>query len=114
MSGAAVTERTQREIGVWDSGSPGPTLLVTGGVHGGLDAIKAVMGGAHAVQMVSALLRRGPEHLRVVRREMASWLAEHGYDSLEQIQGRMNLLRCPDPEAYERADYTSILQEHEG
>ena len=40
------------------------SLAVTGGVHTALDAVKAVMAGAHAVQMVSALLRRGPEHLR--------------------------------------------------
>ena len=33
-----------------------------------LDVIKATMAGAHATQMVSALLRHGPDHLRTVRR----------------------------------------------
>ena len=37
----------------------------TGGVHP-LDVVKAVMAGAQRVQMVSALLRHGPEHLRTV------------------------------------------------
>ncbi len=33
------------------------SLAVTGGVHTALDVVKATMAGAHATQMVSALLR---------------------------------------------------------
>lgn len=87
-----------------------PSLAVSGGVHTALDAIKAVMAGASAVQMVSALLRRGPEHLAVVLREMAAWMNEHGYDSIAQMRGSMNLARSPDPAAFERANYIRILQ----
>jgi dihydroorotate dehydrogenase (fumarate) len=42
-------------------------LAVSGGVHTGLDAIKSVMAGASAVQVVSALLVNGPEHLATLR-----------------------------------------------
>ncbi|HJY82379.1 MAG TPA: dihydroorotate dehydrogenase-like protein, partial [Candidatus Binatia bacterium] len=83
---------------------------VTGGVHTSLDAIKAVMCGAQAVQMVSALLRHGPNRLREVREGIARWLEEHEYDSLTQMQGSMSLVRCPDPKAYERANYIETLQ----
>jgi len=92
------------------SGHLRASLAVTGGVHDGLDAIKAVMAGAHAVQMVSALLVRGPEYLATVRAEMARWLEEHEYDSLAQARGSMNLTGCPDPAAYERANYMTLLQ----
>ena len=68
------------------------------------------MAGAHAVQVVSALLRHGPEHLAVVRPELARWLEEHEDDSLAQAQGSMSLLRCPDPAAFERANYPRVLQ----
>ena len=44
------------------------SIGITGGVHTGLDVIKATMAGAHATQMVSALLRHGPRHLRTVAR----------------------------------------------
>src|SRR4051812_41907964 len=44
-------------------------LAVSGGVHCGLDAIKSVMAGASAVQVVSALLKSGPERLRAMRLE---------------------------------------------
>ena len=68
------------------------------------------MAGAHAVQMVSALLRHGPEHLARVRAELARWLEEHEYESLRQMQGSMSLGRGADPAAFERANYMRILQ----
>ena len=44
---------------IWDSVSSSrrPSLAVTGGVHTALDAVKAVMAGANAVQLGLALLR---------------------------------------------------------
>lgn len=86
------------------------SLAVTGGVHTALDAIKAVMAGAHAVQMVSALLLRGPRYLHTVRQQMEMWMEAHEYMSLRQMQGSMNLARCPDPAAFERGNYIRVLQ----
>ena len=91
-----------------------PALAASGGVHTGLDALKAVLAGAHAVQMVSALLRHGPERLTVVRESLARWLEEHEYESLAQAQGRLSMLRCPDPTAFERANYLRVLQSWRG
>ncbi len=85
-------------------------LGVTGGVHTAADAIKAVMAGADTIQMVSALLQHGPKHLKKVRTEMISWMEKHGYESIGQMRGSMNLKNSPDPSAYERANYVHILQ----
>jgi dihydroorotate dehydrogenase (fumarate) len=86
------------------------SLAATGGVHSAADAIKAVMAGADAVQIVSALLQRGPAYLKEVREGMARWMEEHGYESLAQMRGSMSLARCADPKAYERANYMRLLQ----
>jgi dihydroorotate dehydrogenase (fumarate) len=86
------------------------SLAATGGAHSPADAIKAVMAGADAVQMVSALLQRGPAYLKEVRDGMAHWLEEHAYESLAQMRGSMSLARCADPKAYERANYMRLLQ----
>lgn len=85
------------------------SLAVTGGVHNTLGAIKAIMAGAHAVQMVSALFRNGPQHLGTVRGEVAQWLNERGYDSLKQLRGSMNLENAPNADAYTKANYLQIL-----
>ena len=86
------------------------SLAVTGGVHDGRDALKAVMAGADAVQLVSALLRHGPGRLGAVLAEMIDWLEEHEYASLAQMKGSMSRASCPDPTVYERANYMLTLQ----
>jgi dihydroorotate dehydrogenase (fumarate) len=68
------------------------------------------MAGASAVQMVSALLMNGPEHLRRVISEMTRWLETHQYDSLAQARGSMSLESTANPGAFERGNYMRILQ----
>jgi len=92
------------------SGRVRASLACSGGVHTALDAIKAVMAGAHAVQLVAALLKRGPQHLRTVLDDMTAWMRDHEYESLTQMRGSMSLSHCPDPRAYERANYVHVLQ----
>ena len=86
------------------------SLACSGGVHSGTDAVKAVMCGAHAVQVVSELLRLGPNRLTSIISEFKEWLEAHEYTSLAEMQGSMNLSRCPDPTAFERANYMRTLQ----
>lgn len=86
------------------------SYAVTGGVHRATDALKAVMAGADAVQIVSLVLSKGPEVLSTLRAELADWLEQHEYESLAQAKGSMNLDRCPDPYAYERGNYLRLLQ----
>ncbi len=85
------------------------SLAVTGGVHDGIGALKAVMAGADAVQMVSALLIHGPERLAQTRAGLTEWLEEHEYESLAQARGSMSLLKSPNPQAFTRANYMRIL-----
>jgi dihydroorotate dehydrogenase (fumarate) len=68
------------------------------------------MCGADAVQVVSALLKHGPGALTRIRQDFARWMEDHEYVSLTQIRGSMSLGRCPDPAAFERANYMRVLQ----
>jgi dihydroorotate dehydrogenase (fumarate) len=92
------------------SGRVRASLAVSGGVHAALDVIKATMAGAHVTQMVSALLMNGPAHFQRVLDGLASWMTEHEWDSLADMRGNMSLLKVPDPDAYERANYMLMLQ----
>jgi dihydroorotate dehydrogenase (fumarate) len=89
-------------------------LAATGGVHDETAAIKAVMAGARVVQMVSAILARGPGHLRDVRTAMAEWMGRHGYMSIGSMRGSMDLEACPDAATYERAAAILALQRWPG
>jgi dihydroorotate dehydrogenase (fumarate) len=75
-----------------------------------LAILKAVMCGASAVQLVSALLRGGPERLRDILQDMSDWLEQHEYGSLAEARGSLSLLRCPNPGAYLRGNYVQMLQ----
>ena len=86
------------------------SLAATGGVYSVTDVIKSVMAGAACAQMTSVLLQRGPAHVRALHEELTAWMEEHEYDSLRQMHGSMSRLRCPDPDAYDRANYMRTLQ----
>jgi dihydroorotate dehydrogenase (fumarate) len=90
------------------------SLAVTGGVHTAVDIVKATMAGAHVTQMVSALLRNGPEYLFKVRRDLELWMEENEWASLAEMRGNMGIDKAPNPKAYERANYMLMLQSWEG
>jgi dihydroorotate dehydrogenase (fumarate) len=86
------------------------SLAVTGGVHHPIDAVKAVMAGADAVQLVSALLENGVQHLAVVRKGFERWCDAREYVSIDQVRDSMSLAHASHPHAAERKNYLQILQ----
>lgn len=90
-------------------GRIGANLAATSGIHRATDALKMLMAGADVTMLCSVLLRRGIGHITVLEREMRQWLEEHGYESVEQLKGSMSQKNCPDPSAFERAQYMRAL-----
>jgi len=90
------------------------SLALTGGVHTPLDAVKAVLAGADAVQMVSALMTDGPAALMRVRIGFEQWAAEQHYESLAEMRGAASRARSDNPADYERANYVGVLRSTHG
>ena len=86
------------------------SLACSGGVRTRDDAIKALMCGADAVQLVSEVLENGVERIGQLREEVAAWMTEKEYTSLQQMKGSMSHQHVPNPEALERANYLKVLQ----
>jgi dihydroorotate dehydrogenase (fumarate) len=84
-------------------------LAATTGVHTGEDVLKLLLAGADITMMASALLRHGPELMRSLTEDVAGWLEEHEYESVEQMKGSMSQASVPDPAAFERANYMESL-----
>jgi len=93
------------------SGRVKASLEITGGVHSGLDVIKGTMAGAHVIQLVSALMRNGPRHLRKIRNEVEAWMEENEWPSLDEMRGNMSFQKIADPAAYERETFKRLLQQ---
>lgn len=86
------------------------SLAASGGVHSAEDMVKSLLAGAHTVQVVSALLKLGPHFITILLKGLQLWMEEHGYETVDDLRGILNLRRCPDPLAFERANYIRILQ----
>jgi dihydroorotate dehydrogenase (fumarate) len=86
------------------------SLAGTSGVHSAEDVVKLLMVGANVTMLCSSLMRHGINHLRHVERELREWMEEHEYESVRQMQGSMSQQRCPDPGAFERAQYMRAVK----
>jgi dihydroorotate dehydrogenase (fumarate) len=88
------------------------SLALTSGVHSGEDAVKALLAGASAVCMTSALLRNGIEYIRTVENGLRAWMTQHEYESVAQMRGAVSQMHAEDPSAFERAQYMRALSEY--
>jgi dihydroorotate dehydrogenase (fumarate) len=82
-----------------------PSLAASGGISDYGDGVKAILAGAHVVQIVSALLRHGPAYLQVVRDGLSHWMDRHNFATLDEVRGRLSLASSPNAEAFERGHY---------
>lgn len=87
-------------------------MAATTGIHTAQDVIKSMMSGAKVAMMCSALLRYGVDHIGKVLDETKLWMEEHEYDSIKLMQGSMSQKACPEPAAFERANYMKTLQSY--
>ncbi|HET9830404.1 MAG TPA: dihydroorotate dehydrogenase-like protein [Vicinamibacterales bacterium] len=85
------------------------SLIASGGVACAEDGIKALLAGADAVQVASALLRHGPGYFATLRGGLATWMERHSFSTLDDVRGRMSLRDVDDPSAFERAHYLRAL-----
>jgi len=73
------------------------------------DVAKYLLAGADVVMSTSALLRHGPQHAAALLGGLRAWMADKGFDTLEQLRGMLSV--PPDTEAtYARAGYVSALR----
>jgi dihydroorotate dehydrogenase (fumarate) len=96
------------------SGRVPTSFAASGGVHTPVDGVKALLSGANAVQMVSAILQHGPEHFRVMEQGLRSWMARHHFETVDAYCGRLNLRQYANPSEFERSNYLKLLQTWSG
>jgi len=87
-------------------------LAATSGIYQAHDVVKMVMAGADVTMLCSALMRHGIQHLQRIEMEVVAWLEQHKYNSLSEVKGIMSQKNCPDPSAFERAQYVRGLSTH--
>ena len=84
-------------------------FALTRGVSSHEDVLKGLMAGANIVMMTSEILRNGIPRIGEILGDLTQWMEEHEYESVRQMQGSMSQIRCPEPAAFERANYMKVL-----
>jgi len=85
------------------------SLAATSGIHRASDALKMLMVGADVTMLCSTVIRHGIPQIAMIEREMIDWLEEHEYESVKQLKGSLSQKNCPEPAAFERAQYMKAL-----
>jgi dihydroorotate dehydrogenase (fumarate) len=85
------------------------SLAASTGVHTATDVLKVLLAGADVAMLTSALLRHGPDYLRPLEVQVRDWMDRHGFETVDQLRGRLSQRSVPDPAAFERANYIATL-----
>jgi dihydroorotate dehydrogenase (fumarate) len=85
------------------------SLAATSGIHRASDVLKMLLAGADATMLCSTIIRHGIPQIAMIERDLEAWLTEHEYESVSQIKGSLSQQKCPEPAAFERAQYMKAL-----
>ncbi len=79
------------------------------GIYQGEDVARLILAGADCVQVVSAIYKYKIPHLKKILDDLAGWMDEKGYGSLDDFRGKLSKVNSKDPYAYQRAQYVDLL-----
>jgi dihydroorotate dehydrogenase (fumarate) len=69
-----------------------------------------MMAGARVAMIASELLWEGvAKRIKEILDHTQTWMEEHEYTSIKQMQGSMSQKSVSDPAAFERANYMKVL-----
>jgi dihydroorotate dehydrogenase (fumarate) len=80
-------------------------ICASGGIHAADSAIKMLLAGANAVQVVSAIYIHGTGRLRKLIDGLDGWMREQGHANLEDFRGSLSWARAENPDLLLRAQY---------
>ena len=86
------------------------SLAASRGVQSATEIVKYLLAGADTVMVASALMKHGPQYLQVLLDELNDWLNARGYDSVNEVRGKMSHLNAINPDAFERVNYIKTLE----
>jgi dihydroorotate dehydrogenase (fumarate) len=84
-------------------------FALTSGIHTAQDVLKAMMAGAKVAMTASMVLHDGYGSVTTLLDDLKTWMEEHEYESIQQMQGSMSQQAVAEPAAFERSNYIRIL-----
>lgn len=88
---------------------PQMPLLASGGVADGESMVKALLAGATAVEVCSALYSHGPAAISQAIQYLTDWMQRHHFESVSQFRARLNASHRSEGENFERIQFFSNI-----
>lgn len=86
-------------------------LVATTGIHSAETAVKQLLAGATAIEVVSAMYKHGNAAITDIITGIGSWMDEKGYKSIDDFRGKMNQQSIANPAEFERVQFMRLYSE---
>jgi dihydroorotate dehydrogenase (fumarate) len=87
-------------------------MAVTGGIHKAEDVVKSILVGANTTMMTSALLVRGIGYISHLYLDLLTWMENHEFGSIQEMQAHMSNWMVDVPDTFERSNYVKVLRSY--
>lgn len=101
-----------RWIAIGSAAVPLIGFAASGGVSDGESIVKLILAGASAVEVCSALYRGGAGVIRLMLDRAEGWMAQKGYESVDEFRGLLNASGIDALDAYERTQFLRYFEAH--
>lgn len=85
------------------------TICANSGILSGTDAIRMILAGADAVQIVSAIYLNQIEYIKQMNREIERWMDSKGYNSINDFKGKLSRKNSGNKLPYHKAQYMDFM-----
>lgn len=102
-----------RWIAMTSAAFPQLDIAASTGIHTGEDAAKVLLAGARAFEVCSAVYRGGLGTIGKITASLEAWMQQQGFESIDEVVGKLNYSRVSSPIAYERAQFMKYFASHE-
>lgn len=91
------------------AGRIGASVCASSGVDSPETAIKLLLAGSDAVQVVTGIYRHSMDFVTQVNDELRRWMRSKGFESIKEFKGSLGAEKNDDPKIYTRSQYVRLL-----
>ena len=102
-----------RWIGLASERVPALSYAASGGVTDGASLVKALLAGASAVEVCSALYRHGVPQVQEMLAFLSEWMTQHHFTSVSDFKGLMNARKMGSASAFARSQFFKQFGKYE-
>ncbi len=113
FSNEADLSRSLRWTGIASAAVPRIDYAISGGIHSGEGVVKAILAGASAVEVCSAIYQKSAEVINEFNQFLQGWMESKGMENIAQFKGRLNAADVQGVNTFERTQFLKYFASHE-